>query len=149
MGSRTGDCASGRSHVARLRASQGRTDSTGRCSHDATTSCFKRFTICTIYSKKPRYPSRFLKEIDKNYIRVDGEISPEIWDLAKLYINEINREIAEPEEWDKEDGPLQPGDTVTHKIFGKGTILEYVEERDSYTIDFNGATRTIRADFFK
>ena len=44
---------------------------------------------------------------------------------------------------------LKKIDTVTHKIFGKGTILEYVEERDSYTIDFNGATRTIRADFFK
>lgn len=102
-------------------------------------------------SKRPRYPSRFLNEIDKNYIKVDGHIPPDIWEQAKAYINEINREIAEPEDEDEdeEDEPLQPGDTVTHKIFGKGTILEYIEERDSFIIDFNGATRTIRADFFK
>ena len=99
--------------------------------------------------KKPRYPSRFLEEIDKNYIKVDGDISPDIWNLAKIYINEINQEIAENEDGDEENGSLQPGNTVTHKIFGKGTVLEYNKERDSYTIDFNGSTRTIRADFFK
>ena len=39
-------------------------------------------------------------------------------------------------------------DTVNHKVFGKGTILEYLPSKESFKIDFNGSVRFIRADFF-
>ena len=42
---------------------------------------------------------------------------------------------------------LKPGDKVTHKVLGEGTILDYDEERDSFKIDFNGSIRFIRASF--
>ena len=43
---------------------------------------------------------------------------------------------------------LKPGDIVTHKVFGRGTILEYIESKGTYKIEFNGSIKFIRADFF-
>ena len=98
--------------------------------------------------KSPRCPSRFLMEIDPKIVKIDGDISPEIWQSTKDLVRKLDEEIASSNIPEDDDEQLQPGDSVTHKIFGKGTILEYDENRDSFKIDFNGSVRFIRADFF-
>ena len=100
--------------------------------------------------KTTRCPSRFLMEIDRNTIKVEGNIPPEIWqgtlNMVRMLDSEINSQYS-PDDNDQDENYLKPGNTVTHKILGEGTILEYDEERDSYSIDFNGSIRFIRADF--
>ena len=101
--------------------------------------------------KATRCPSRFLREITPGIIKIDGDIPPEIWQETLNAVAKLDREISgmssSDEDEDDEQDSLQPGDTVEHKIFGKGTILEYDEERDSFKIDFNGSIRIIRASF--
>ncbi len=99
--------------------------------------------------KSPRCPSRFLMEIDRKTVKVEGDIPRELWQNTRDLVRKLDQEIASFSYTDdEEDGDtLKPGDTVTHKILGKGTILDYDEERDAYKIDFNGSIRFIRADF--
>ncbi len=103
--------------------------------------------------KSSRYPSRFLGEITPSSIKVEGDISPELWKATEEIVRQLDFEMStqynpENDEDDKNEN-LKPGDKVNHKVLGEGTILEYNEERDTYKIDFNGSTRFIRADFFK
>ena len=100
--------------------------------------------------KTTRCPSRFLMEIDRKIIKVDGNIPPEIWNGTLALVRKLDDEIASqhsPEE-EEEENALKPGDTVTHKVLGEGLILDYDRERDSFQINFNGSIRFIRADYF-
>ena len=100
--------------------------------------------------KTSRCPSRFLMEIDRDIIKVDGDIPPEIWQGTFNLVRKLDAEIymdGSMEEDEEEEDALKPGDKVTHKVLGEGTILDYDEERDSFKIDFNGSIRFIRASF--
>ena len=100
--------------------------------------------------KTSRCPSRFLMEIDRDIIKVDGDIPPEIWQGTFNLVRKLDAEIytdGSMEEDEDEEDALKPGDKVTHKVLGEGTILDYDEERDSFKIDFNGSIRFIRASF--
>ena len=100
--------------------------------------------------KTSRCPSRFLMEIDRDIIKVDGDIPPEIWQGTFNLVRKLDAEIymdGSMEEDEEEEDALKPGDKVTHKVLGEGTILDYDEERDSFKIDFNGSIRFIRSSF--
>ena len=99
--------------------------------------------------KTSRCPSRFLMEIDRDIIKVEGDIPPEIWQGTLNLVSKLDAEIYMdgPMEDEEDEDALKPGDKVTHKILGEGTILDYDEERDAFKIDFNGSIRFIRASF--
>ena len=98
--------------------------------------------------KSSRCPSRFLMEIDPKIVKVDGDISPELWQSTQDLVRKLDEEISSSFIPEEEEEQLKPGDTVTHKIFGEGVILEFDENRNSFKVDFNGSVRFIRADFF-
>jgi DNA helicase-2/ATP-dependent DNA helicase PcrA len=75
-----------------------------------------------------RSPSRFLTEIPKEYLRVEGKAATLIATSAGLHevagAKEEVDELKDPE-WDDipEAAPFAPGDTVRHPKFGKGLVL--------------------------
>ena len=99
--------------------------------------------------KTSRCPSRFLMEINPILIKVEGDISPDIWQSTKELVKKLDNEISSINIRDEEEKLLGPGDTVTHKVFGEGTILEYDESKDTFKVDFNGKVRFIRAEYFQ
>lgn len=92
--------------------------------------------------KLEKYPSRFIKEIDENLIKVDGKIDPILYKGTEYLVNSIENEI-NPN--DVIEG-FNIGDRVKHKIFGEGEIVG-VNNGHSYRINFNGKYRTILEEF--
>ena len=109
--------------------------------------------------KSSRYPSRFITEITEGLIKIDGHIDPSLFLQTKYLADKLCQEMAYAPSTANYNSPsdssntadkdiLKPGDTVTHKVFGRGTILEYIESKGTYKIDFNSSIKFIRADFF-
>ena len=79
-----------------------------------------------------RYPSRFILEIDKRYVDWENEPTP---DLVKKAWRDISwsedylRSMAEEK--------LPEGTRIMHSVFGEGSILRYIEERNAYEIKFD------------
>ncbi len=79
-----------------------------------------------------RYPSRFILEIDKRYVDWENEPAP---DLVKKAWRDISwsedylRSMAEEK--------LPEGTRIIHGVFGEGSILRYIEERNAYEIKFD------------
>ena len=112
--------------------------------------------------KTRKLPSRFITEITDGLIKIEGNIDKSLFMKTKFLADKLCQELAySPSSLSYSNAdnptsgttdkvtPLQPGDTVNHKVFGKGTILEYLPSKESFKIDFNGSVRFIRADFFK
>lgn len=77
--------------------------------------------------------SRFLDEIGiDNYNRI-GVISDELLRESRGYAAKLNREISAS---DMLSAGRNIGDTVTHHIFGEGTIEAIDEKRGNYTVKF-------------
>ena len=76
-----------------------------------------------------RYPSRFITDIDKNLIELQGEIT----DL----VIELSRENAAKNDLLMKDNPdrLASGQRVKHPVFGEGTVLGM--DGDAYSIQFD------------
>jgi DNA helicase-2/ATP-dependent DNA helicase PcrA len=73
-----------------------------------------------------RAPSRFISEIPKDMIQVTGKAAHIVATQGGLY------EVADPKkefdelrdpEWDEDAVPYHLGDTVKHKIFGRGMVI--------------------------
>lgn len=83
----------------------------------------------------PRYPSRFLLEIDEGLLVHDGRPRDSLVAEAREYIASNERRLsgtaAEPE------ALLSPGARVRHAAFGEGTLLEVDMTRRVYVIQFD------------
>ena len=91
---------------------------------------------------KQKLPSRFLKEIgEENYIRI-GTISKELQEGADRFASNLC------------DAPIQDsipvGGEVSHPAFGKGTVVGYGKNGNSYVVRFPklSSERVLSKDFF-
>lgn len=83
----------------------------------------------------PRYPSRFLLEIEKDLLVCDGRPRDSLVAEARDYIASNERRLSgaaqEPE------ALFSPGAHVHHAAFGAGTVLEVDTKRSVYVIQFD------------
>ena len=79
-----------------------------------------------------RYPSRFIFDIDKTLLNYEIELPPQLLAKTRLYIQESDSILAKKAEL----ADLAVGDTVEHKILGKGTILSIDQTAAIYTVQF-------------
>ena len=83
----------------------------------------------------PRYPSRFLLEIEKDLLVCDGRPRDSLVAEARDYIASNERRLSgaaqEPE------ALFSPGARVHHAAFGAGTVLEMDTKRSVYVIQFD------------
>ena len=83
----------------------------------------------------PRYPSRFLLEIEKDLLVCDGRPRDSLVAEARDYIASNERRLSgaaqEPE------ALFSPGARVHHAAFGAGTVLEVDTKRSVYVIQFD------------
>ena len=79
-----------------------------------------------------RYPSRFVLEIDKKYLEWENEPEPNL-------VKKAWRDISWSEDYLRSmaEEKLPAGTRISHGVFGEGTILRYVEERNAYEIQFD------------
>ena len=88
-------------------------------------------------TKSEKYPSRFISEISKDLIQVEGDIDPSLLvrrdSLVKLVESDFNE--------DREE--FQVGDTVTHHVFGEGTVTQVRTSNQSCEVQFGNKTRNI------
>lgn len=81
----------------------------------------------------PRYPSRFILDIDPSFIEYVEPPEESLIKEAKEYIQLSSRYLLQDEKSDV----YQPGQKVRHKIFGTGTIVEIDMEKNAYSIRFD------------
>ena len=83
----------------------------------------------------PRYPSRFLLEIEKGLLVQDGRPRDSLVAEAREYISANDARLAgaapEPE------ALFEQGARVRHAVFGEGTVLETDSKRRVYVIKFD------------
>ncbi len=86
-----------------------------------------------------KYPSRFLLEIKKNLIKVEGKIEPSLIKGTKEIIKDIrnSESIFEP-------NGFQVGDKVEHKLFGTGFILDINENSKTCKVIFDNNEKKIK-----
>ena len=89
-----------------------------------------------------KYPSRFLTEIKDGLLNLEGDLNPELLKTlaagTKEIVEELNDELY-PQEFSK-------GSRVLHKVFGKGKILEKMEN-GSYKVHFEIGDRFVQSSF--
>lgn len=93
---------------------------------------------------KQKFPSRFLKEIgEENYIRI-GNISKELQVASERAGSDLCDAMI------SQDG-IAIGDEVCHPAFGKGTVVDYGKNGNSYVVKFQNLSseRVLSKDFFR
>ena len=95
---------------------------------------------CT--TKTDKYPSRFITEISKDLIKIDGYIDPSLVQGCKELISSLDIEET------KDDSDcFRIDQRVKHEIFGEGKVLSVNEERQSCEVQFDNKTRNILYKF--
>lgn len=90
-----------------------------------------------------KYPSRFITEISKDLIEVEGNISPDLFKGTKDFIDLINYESL------TESIPFDSGDIIKHKVFGIGKIIQYNKSELSYKVLFDTGYKFIKPTFLQ
>lgn len=84
----------------------------------------------TNYDGSFRYPSRFIFNTDKAYLNYTVELEERLVVDSAKYIEVTEGRFSAPQT------EFQVGDTVEHRIFGIGRIVEIKPELTSYVIRF-------------
>lgn len=77
-----------------------------------------------------KYPSRFLTEIPETLLKREGTVDKSLWEASRTLARSIDAELGiRPAEQKggtpaPTDGSLRPGDRVSHKYFGDGTVVD-------------------------
>ena len=82
----------------------------------------------------PRYPSRFILDIDRDLLDLTKEPDESLIKDTKRYIELSKMLMSAPQ---TVEFMLEPGTRVRHSIFGEGEILDYEETENSYLIRFD------------
>lgn len=105
-----------------------------------------------------KYPSRFLREIKRNLFVTEGDMDEMLWQEASRLVQTMGLDYSVPDiENTTAESPvmmtsqdaLPKGTRVVHEVLGEGTIIQYNETRDSYSVQFSNGTRNIRRSFLK
>ncbi len=85
-----------------------------------------------------KYPSRFLVEIPEDMLIVEGDPDPELFKGTKRLVDNINAELGEGgfDVW-------SPGTIVEHRTFGKGEIVRFDPQAQSYRVRFGANERDL------
>lgn len=101
-----------------------------------------------IQAQQDKLPSRFIAEITHGLIVTEGDLDEALWERLRLQLSaEEDSGPASARELPAQDdeGP-GPGASVTHKVFGHGTVLS-VDSTGSCRVKFDsGAVRFLRKD---
>ncbi len=118
-----------------------------------------------VATKMNKYPSRFLAEIKRNMVVVEGTIPEELWRGTRNLIHVLDEENFVPEvlgaavaarsgadgfadDRAAYNSPFQIGTTVRHAIFGEGTVIDASPDFTTFQVRFaDGSTRHLRASF--
>ena len=82
----------------------------------------------------PRYPSRFILDIDQNLLEYDRKPEEGLIKEAREYIELSSRCLLT----DEAPSHYPIGQKILHKIFGPGTIVDVDTEKSAYAILFDG-----------
>ena len=95
------------------------------------------------FDGSPRYPSRFIMDIDPRFIRYTEPPQEGLLAQMKNYAEMADKMLLEAEE----KPAFSAGDRVRHAVFGEGTVLSVDEERRAFVIRFDNmeTPRTIAA----
>lgn len=85
------------------------------------------------YDGEPRYPSRFILNIEEKNLEFDNSPEQTLINGAKSYAEYKDRLM--PDNIMKE--VLSPGAKVRHEVFGNGTILGFDEEMKAHIVQFD------------
>ena len=118
-----------------------------------------------VSTKMSKYPSRFLAEIKKNMVVVEGTIPEELWRGTRNPVHVLDEENYVPDvlgaamaartaadgfsdERAAYNSPFRIGATVCHAVFGEGTVLSASSDYSTFQVRFaDGSTRHLRASF--
>ena len=81
----------------------------------------------------PRYPSRFLLDIDQALLEYTAPPSEGLIRDARSYIRNQERWMPESED----DTRFKPGERVSHVMLGEGTMLEVDTDHGAYLVQFD------------
>ena len=85
------------------------------------------------FDGSPRYPSRFLLDIDPGLLTFPQEPQEGLIRDARSYIDHSLRYLPETDQTDR----FSPGQRVEHAMFGPGTVLEVDLDRGAYSVQFD------------
>lgn len=93
------------------------------------------------YDGSFRYPSRFIFNTDKIYLKYTVELEEKLINDSNTYIQNDERRIM------ASTPVLKVGDNVKHSVFGKGSIIEIKNDISSYVIKFEKIETTRNINF--
>ncbi|MDO5110269.1 MAG: 3'-5' exonuclease [Erysipelotrichaceae bacterium] len=78
------------------------------------------------FDRTSRYVSRFVLDIDKQYLEYDNELSDGLLKESRDYIARSEKNVLP----DAENLEFKEGDRIVHRVFGEGTVekIDYQEE---------------------
>ncbi|HWT76356.1 MAG TPA: UvrD-helicase domain-containing protein [Mobilitalea sp.] len=88
-----------------------------------------------------RYPSRFIFNVEKNYLNYMVELEDRLMGDASFYIEQNERKLG------GNNQRLKINDRIRHSVFGTGTILGVHEDLSSYEIQFDQMETTRNISF--
>lgn len=86
------------------------------------------------YDGIPRYPSRFITDIDRELLEFTEKPDEDFINSAKKYCALQSRHLKPAEKLNL----FEPGQRVEHAVFGTATVLEINMEEESYLVQFDG-----------
>ena len=95
------------------------------------------------YDGAPRYPSRFLLDIDQGLLTFTHEPKEGLLKEARDYIELAQKYMPE------DDGELffREGERVTHAAFGPGTVLSVDMDKGAHLVQFDSMSTPRRISF--
>lgn len=97
-------------------------------------------------TKRDKTPSRFILEIKKNLIEMDGPVDKDAFRQTRSIVRELDSEISTIR---TEVTIFNVGDRVLHTVFGKGTILKKDDATGAYVVKFKDGERSLMPKFIK
>ncbi|MEE3453203.1 ATP-dependent helicase [Dialister sp.] len=86
----------------------------------------------------PRFPSRFIMDIDRKYLSFDPAINESLYKAGKAYVDRTAQYLKD----DEAPSHFEKGTRVRHPVFGPGTIENVDESGNSYSIRFDNMNTT-------
>ena len=91
----------------------------------------------------PRYPSRFLLDIEQDLLVQEPELSQEKLEAAHRYVNIASKWLEE----DEETSAWAVGTRIKHNVFGEGTIKSVDFTKNAYEIAFDNMSTPRQINF--
>ena len=92
----------------------------------------------TSHDGMPRYPSRFVLDIDPDLIDFETPLEDSLVKDARAYMRAKDRQLDQVEAAPS----FEVGSRVGHAVFGQGTIVGFDADRGAYEVQFDGMETT-------